>query len=262
LGEGAYGRVYRTQRKSVKYAVKYFDEDYRAFWLQERAMIRAAQGHPNILNFFEAGREGYSFVLLLELGTQDLHRAYPNQNRRPDFSQMNEIALQVASATAFLHSREIVHCDLRKRNIILMASGNVKITDFGIARFFSNLNINFFVYPAIKRAPEVVTKKHFDEKIDMWGFGCLLNDLLQQYTFLAERGSPLPKDFSQELVDLLTPIHKTMMAYDFTSDLQQAYPTEDITALAQILSGCLAPQDVRFSAAKVVSLLEKQLPKI
>lgn len=91
-----------------------------------------------------------------------------------------KIARQVACAFEFMHTSGIVHRDLKSHNVLLTPSLDVKICDFGLARFMADLNrgaMQFSGTPAYMAA-ELYEKKTYNEKVDVFAFGTLLWELV------------------------------------------------------------------------------------
>jgi NIMA (never in mitosis gene a)-related kinase len=88
--------------------------------------------------------------------------------------------LQMALALKHIHSRRILHRDLKTQNIFLTSKGDVKIGDFGIARILQH------TYDLVKTAigtpyylsPEICQEKPYNQKSDIWSLGCILYELL------------------------------------------------------------------------------------
>ena len=80
----------------------------------------------------------------------------------------------------YMHSNDIVHRDLKSHNILLDENYNIKLCDFGLARVKSDLNTGaskFSGTPAYM-APEILQKKSYDEKVDVFAFGTLIWEIL------------------------------------------------------------------------------------
>jgi len=76
----------------------------------------------------------------------------------------------------YLHDCDIVHRDLKSHNVLLDDNYNIKLCDFGLAKTRTDLNIGcskFSGTPAYM-APEILQKKSYDEKVDVFAFGTLI----------------------------------------------------------------------------------------
>ena len=87
---------------------------------------------------------------------------------------------QILNAMLFLHSSGVVHRDLKSHNILLDENYNIKICDFGLAKPKTDLNMGsakFSGTPAYM-APEILQKKSYDEKVDVFAFGTLVWEIM------------------------------------------------------------------------------------
>lgn len=185
LGEGASGIIYRAHRTTEHgvhpVAVKMFKGALTSDGLprSEKAACIAAGTHPNLIplqgriSAHPDGTRGLvmslidtSFVNLagppsLESCTRDV---YPVATRfTPD--QVLRIALGIASATAHLHARGVMHGDLYAHNILLNEKGECLLGDFGAASFLPTHDEEF---------------RQGLQRIEVRAFGCLLEELLER----------------------------------------------------------------------------------
>ncbi len=94
--------------------------------------------------------------------------------------QVLEWFLQICLALKHIHSRRILHRDLKTQNIFLTSKGDVKIGDFGIARVLQH------TYDCVQTAigtpyylsPEICQEKPYNQKSDIWSMGCILYEML------------------------------------------------------------------------------------
>lgn len=83
-----------------------------------------------------------------------------------------------------MHNYNVIHRDIKPSNILINRDCLVKIADFSLARYIGDLETNQGVimsdYVAARwyRAPEILLgSSQYDEKVDMWGLGCILAEL-------------------------------------------------------------------------------------
>lgn len=93
-----------------------------------------------------------------------------------------KICKEIASGYLFMHEAGIVHRDLKSHNILLTDNHQIKLCDFGLAKFKCDLNKGTMQYsgtPAYM-APEMFQKRSYDEKIDVFAFGTLLWEIISR----------------------------------------------------------------------------------
>lgn len=73
-----------------------------------------------------------------------------------------------------LHSKNVLHRDLKSANIFLTSNKFVKIGDFGISKVLDATSAKTFVGTPYYLSPEVCSNKKYDFKSDLWSLGCIL----------------------------------------------------------------------------------------
>ncbi|MCK7479390.1 MAG: serine/threonine-protein kinase [Candidatus Moduliflexus flocculans] len=140
LGEGGMGVVWKARDLKLDrdVAVKFLpegavdDPERRAFFEREAKAV-AALSHPNIVTIFAVDEaEGTSFFTMELVDGQPLSRHVEPGGVALD--RFLEIALPLVGAVAAAHARGIIHRDLKPQNIMIDATGTLKILDFGLAR--------------------------------------------------------------------------------------------------------------------------------
>ena len=72
----------------------------------------------------------------------------------------------------------MIHCDLKPENILLVdeEATKLKLVDYGSGSF-RNEQVYTYVQSRFYRAPEVILRLFYSEKVDIWSFGCILAEL-------------------------------------------------------------------------------------
>ena len=140
LGEGGMGKVYLAQDTKLnrKVALKFLptqlatNQDHLRRFTQE-AKSAAALHHPNIAQIFEIGKSDDAHYIAMEYVEGETLRQLLSR-RKLDRKKAVEFAAQVASGLATAHKTGVIHRDIKPDNLIVTASGQIKILDFGLAK--------------------------------------------------------------------------------------------------------------------------------
>jgi len=94
--------------------------------------------HPHIVRLFGFCSEGSHCYLVQELAEgENIFDILHKRRRRLSLAQSVHIGQQICDAMVYLHGQKLVHRDLKPQNVLLDSKDNVKICDFGLARFKS-----------------------------------------------------------------------------------------------------------------------------
>ena len=102
-------------------------------------------------------------------------------------SEIKTLLVQLVSATEFLHSNWILHRDLKTSNLLMNNRGQMKVADFGMARYFGDPppKMTQLVVTLWYRAPELLLGTEvYGTAVDMWSIGCIFGELLTKEPLL------------------------------------------------------------------------------
>jgi serine/threonine protein kinase len=193
LGQGVFSTVYLYKKGSTKYALKRirFDEDNGGepiegreipqFFLREVTAMVWLQ-HPNVIRLLDIVLDKNNCYLVMPLaqGTLlDLIRQKPSTRARQNY------AYQVARGLAYCVANGVWNRDLKPANVLYFQEekGHLRLalTDFGLAKTnMSGITPEYFtdeVYSLWYRAPEILMDLEYDDKAEVWAFGCVLAEL-------------------------------------------------------------------------------------
>lgn len=141
----------------------------------------------------------------------DLNGLLSNHDAAFELPQIKCYMLQLLKGVDFLHSRHILHRDIKGSNVLINNRGEVRVTDFGLARPQEEGRSRYTpgVVTRWYRPPELLLGAcEYGQSVDMWGVGCILVEMLTRKSAFPGQG-----DFDQlELISKLcgTPSKETM----------------------------------------------------
>ncbi len=141
IGEGGMGKVYEAYDKVLKRKVaikRVRPELVRSAYVREQflseARMVALLRHPNIVEIYTVIESESALYLVFEyVDGQTLETRLDIDGRLP-FSKAKEIFSHVCEGLEYAHSQDIIHCDLKPGNIMILENYNAKVMDFGVAK--------------------------------------------------------------------------------------------------------------------------------
>lgn len=189
LGKGGMGVVYQAHDPQLDRPValkvlredRVVSEDFVSRFFKEAKFI-GRLSHPNIVTVYDVGRDhGTIYIAMEYLQGQPFNEVI--RSGRLSVEKIIDIALQVANALGYAHEKGIVHRDIKPSNIILTDEGNVKLTDFGIARAEDSnaaqqTQAGVILGTPFYMSPEQVMGKRVDGRSDLFSLGVILYELI------------------------------------------------------------------------------------
>uniref|UniRef100_A0A8C7U3G0 Serine/threonine-protein kinase ULK3 n=1 Tax=Oncorhynchus mykiss TaxID=8022 RepID=A0A8C7U3G0_ONCMY len=185
LGSGTYATVYKAYRKGDNREVvavkvvgkKTLNKVSMENLLTEIEILKTVR-HPHIVQLKDFQWDSENIYLILEwCSGGDLSRFIHSRRLLPE--RVARLFLQqIACALQFLHNHNISHLDLKPQNILL--SGSVlKLADFGFASYMSPWDEQSALRGSpLYMAPEMVCRRQYDSRVDLWSVGVILYETL------------------------------------------------------------------------------------
>jgi len=184
LGRGAAGVVHRAWDRVLDrpVAVKLLDRRTDALdrdRLLHEARAAAAMSHPHIVGIHDAGEDGDTPYLVMEL----VEGSNLRQLAAPDWPTIVRLADEVLQALEHAHGRGLIHRDLKPENILIETAGGLpraRLADFSVARVGTRRTATLdggIVGTPLYLAPEQALGEAIDGRADLYSLGAVLYEL-------------------------------------------------------------------------------------
>ncbi|KAJ5604850.1 hypothetical protein N7510_010004 [Penicillium lagena] len=195
IEEGSYGWVSRAKEITTgevvalkKLKLENSPDGFPVTGLREIQTLLEAR-HPNVVYLREVvmGNKMDEVFLVMDFLEHDL-KTLLDEMREPFLpSEIKTVLLQIVGGLEFLHSQWIMHRDLKTSNLLMNNRGEIKIADFGMARYYGDPppKLTQLVVTLWYRSPELLLgADKYGPEIDMWSIGCIFGELLTKEPLL------------------------------------------------------------------------------
>ncbi|KAK2393550.1 serine/threonine/tyrosine-protein kinase HT1 [Trifolium repens] len=191
FAHGAHSRLYHGVYKDESVAVKIIrapddDENEELTSKLENQFIREVTllsrlHHRNVIKFIAASKNPPVYCIITEYLSEGSLRAYLHklEHKTIPLEKLIAFALDIARGMAYIHSQGVIHRDLKPENVLIDEDFHLKLADFGIACEESVCDL-LADDPGTYRwmAPEMIKRKSYGRKVDVYGFGLMLWEML------------------------------------------------------------------------------------
>src|SRR5579863_7405289 len=214
---------------------------------QREAEIGKSLDHPGVMKVFSDDNRSRVYMVMEWVDGRLLRKILDEERKLPPDGAVH-LTLRILDALEYIHSKGVVHRDLKPDNVMVDASDNIKLIDFGIAANAKSRRLTFANFSKTMGtpdyiSPEQVKGKRGDARSDLYALGVMLYEMLTgKVPFTGENAflimndrllnNPLPP---REIDPTITPqlqeiIYRAMernpkrryaSAHEFAKDLQQ-----------------------------------------
>ncbi len=188
IGEGGMSEVYKARCNklnrfvAVKILKKQFadNEDIAQKFKREATAI-ANLSDANIVNVLDVGTQDDMDYIVMEYVSGKTLKELINYSGKLNYNTAIKIALQIAKALDCAHRNNIIHRDIKPQNILVTESGEVKVSDFGIAKSTDSqtiTNTTSIIGSAHYLSPEQAKGTYIDFRSDIYSFGVVLYEMV------------------------------------------------------------------------------------
>ncbi|KAK5163946.1 signal transducing kinase of the PAK [Saxophila tyrrhenica] len=272
IGQGASGGVYTAfevgTNKCVAIKQMNLEQQPKKDLIINEILVMKDSTNKNVVNFMD------SFLVKGDLWVVMEYMEGGSLTDVVTFNMMSEgqiaaVCRETLNGLQFLHSRGVIHRDIKSDNILLSMEGAIKLTDFGFCAQINEgaMKRTTMVGTPYWMAPEVVTRKEYGRKVDIWSLGIMAIEMiegeppyltespLRALYLIATNGTPKIKDehtltpMFREWLGLALKVdpEKRASAYDLLSHpfMDRADPLSHLTPLVKAAREARAAEKAR-----------------
>eukprot|EP01134_Creolimax_fragrantissima_P007010 CFRG7010T1 len=176
LGKGTYGDIkrgtYELTGKQV--ALKILLPSHgNAVKIEEEGRLLIGLHHPHVIQIYEVISRPDYVCMAVELCEQGTLHAMIAEKGKLSEMEARRIVYETALGLQYLHSQLVIHRDIKPENILLTATAQIKITDFGCAKklTYKNEKCDKIVGTLLYAAPEIIELTYRGQPVDVWSLG-------------------------------------------------------------------------------------------
>ncbi|VDK43669.1 unnamed protein product [Anisakis simplex] len=246
LGRGSFSVCRKCERLSdgAVFGVKIVSQRFQAQATREANILEIVSGHPNIVRLIDVISDNLHIYLVLELleGGELLSRIKKMETFTE--AQAGCIMRQLVSAVAYLHSKNVVHRDLKPelnrsfQNILFESTdpqAKLRLVDFGFARVLPSASGGHLTTPCFTlhyAAPEVLERDdqlpQYNEQCDLWSLGVIL------FTMLSGNVPFHARTKHESATDIMSRIRSAQFSFD--APQWRGISAEAITLITSLLT--------------------------
>ena len=201
VGSGTYGKVFKAIHVYTKNLVALkkirMEGERDGFPVTAVREIKLLQSlkHDNVVSLQEVMVEKNDCFMVFEYLSHDLTGLLNHPTFKLEHAHKKHLAKQLFDGLDYLHRRGVLHRDIKAANILISSTGQLKLADFGLARFFAKrrqLDYTNRVITIWYRSPELLLgETQYGPAVDIWSAACVMIEIFTKHAIFPGDGGEI-----------------------------------------------------------------------
>lgn len=201
VGSGTYGKVFKAihvyTKKLVALKKIRMEGEKDGFPVTAVREIKLLQSlkHGNVVSLQEVMVEHNDCFMVFEYLSHDLTGLLNHPTFKLEHAHKKHLAKQLFEGLNYLHRRGVLHRDIKAANILVSNTGQLKLADFGLARFFSKRGKPDYTNRVITiwyRSPELLFgETQYGPAVDIWSAACVMSEIFTRHAIFPGDGGEI-----------------------------------------------------------------------